>query len=515
MLNKPSSAVPSVSKQALQVDEAQRGIMNYNYETNRLLVAKQYSFTPFVRGYIAKLQRLGIEPIVEYVDPMDIQEANRKNASLNNNDSSPSEKQASAKKLFHAGVENRASDIHIRVGKQTEILFRIHNDLELIESHPREYGEQLCMAIYQAMSDISDATFEIMSRQDARISERSKLPPELDGIRIATSPQVDGFIMVMRLLYNDTVGTDLASLGFMTPQINAINFIKRKPHGINIIAGPTGSGKSTTLQYVLYSLVQETGGKKHIITVEDPPEYPIPGVVQTPVTNAVTEEDRIRAFQEAIKAAMRLDPDIIMIGEVRDQPSARLAVQAAMTGHQVWTTVHANTAFATVDRMIDLGVPEELIYDPGIITGLSCQRLVKVLCKECRKPFVQVMGSYSENAQRRLLSVIPADALEHVHVKGDGCPACRGKGITGRSVVNEQVITDERLMSFLRNRDRIGALTYWKEEQGGLTMLDHALTKITEGFVDPFDAEKVVGPLNLHLLEHGDDFGHQVLKGEF
>jgi type II secretory ATPase GspE/PulE/Tfp pilus assembly ATPase PilB-like protein len=169
-----------------------------------------------------------------------------------------------AKTLFDKAVSLRASDIHIRVSKKdkTRFFFRIHNDLEFQGEESYEIGVSLCSTIYQAMSDVSDATFEMMSLQDARISDKSKLPNGIDGIRIATSPQVDGQIMVLRLLYNDaSESTDIEALGYTESNSSNLTLMRHKPSGINLIGGPTGSGKSTTLQRLLVSQIKESEGK--------------------------------------------------------------------------------------------------------------------------------------------------------------------------------------------------------------------------------------------------------------
>lgn len=466
-------------------------------EDGRLLVSKTHAFNPHVKGFIARLQRLGHPHHVLHVD-MSVVAAAYAGAKSASGKASSSEMQDMAWDLFRRAIRVSASDIHIRVNKRTktQIYFRIHSDLEFMEEHPYDFGNQLCATIYQAMADVADATFETLSRQDARISDPEKLPSDVNGIRIATSPQVNGYIMVMRLLYDDAAKSlDPLSLGYSGEQADCLTVMKRRPTGINVIGGPTGSGKSTTLQRLLASIIKESEGRKHIITVEDPPENPIHGAVQTPVTNCDTEEERSKAFQAAIKAAMRLDPNVIMIGEVRDEPSALLAIQSAMTGHQVWTTVHANGAFAIIDRLINLGVPSDLVTDPSIITGLTCQRLLKVLCPKCKAPLTEVIDRYPESDLRRILSVIPID---QVYVRGTGCDHdnCRN-GTTGRTVVAETVVTDERLMSHIRQHDRMGAISYWRSELHGMSMLDHAIVKIKLGLVDPFQAEDEVGPINM------------------
>lgn len=479
-----------------QVSDEMRNMLAL-LEDGRLIISKTYATNPHVRGFISRLNRLNFSHTIHHADLSVVLGYYSESESREKH----SDMQVAARSLFELAVQMRASDIHIRVSKKyrAQIFFRVHNDLEFVEEHPFDYGDKLCSTVYQAMADVSDSTFEQMSRQDARISEKSKLPTKLDGIRIATTPQVDGYIMVLRLLYNDTSDDlDLKRLGYAQEQINAIEYMKKRPTGVIVIGGPTGSGKSTTLQRVLSAIIKETQGRKHIITVEDPPEYPIRGAVQTPVANAHTEEERSREFQKAIKASMRLDPDIIMLSEVRDNPTARLVVQAAMTGHQVWTTVHANSELAIIDRLRDLGVHQDLLCDPTIISGLICQRLVKSLCPHCKIPFMERAAMYNERDVRRLMTVLN---VEHVYVQGEGCSECRGSGVSGRTVVAEAVVTDNKLMGLVKNGDRLGALHYVRHELGCLSMLGHAIQKINEGSVDPFQAEDVVGALDLWVSE--------------
>lgn len=463
-----------------------------------LYVSKAHTFTALVRSHVQLLQSKNPAISVEYVALEEVHTRRDLAPVVRTAQEAPSSMQAAALEVFRRAVKMRASDIHIRCADKgvTQILFRIHNDLQPIMQESAEWGGFFMSAIYNAMSDISDATYERNSRQDGRISARDKIPQGLDGIRIATTPQVDGSVMVLRLLYNDTANsTDIRELGYSDEGNESINLMKRRPTGINIIAGPTGSGKSTTLQRTLLSIHKECRGTKHIITVEDPVEYPMAGIVQTPVANAHTELERSAAFQTAIKAAMRLDPNIIMVGEMRDLPTAKVSVQAAMTGHQVWTTVHANDAFAIIDRMIDLGIPINIMTDPSIITGLICQRLLKVLCPACKVPLAMPSSQQRYQAQelKRIMSS-PID-ISAAHVHGPGCQVCNGTGIKGRTCVFEVVVPDFALMRLLRRGDRDEAVAYWRS-RGGQSMLQCAIQKINEGICDPFQAEEEVGPLD-------------------
>jgi type II secretory ATPase GspE/PulE/Tfp pilus assembly ATPase PilB-like protein len=493
-----------------EVDERLQSFIAFTDEGD-LYVSKSHVFEPQVMSFVAKLDKMGVKYKRHAVDMTVIAEQ-YKDAPGRKGSGDDSTTQIDVKELFKLAVKKRASDIHIRVDSdKTRIFFRVHNDLEFVREDVGLYGSQLCSTIYQSMTDISDPTFRKNQRQDARISDKGCLPRELDGVRIATTPQVDGHVMVMRLLYNDASDDfSLLNIGFGARQDNIITLLRRLPTGITLISGPTGSGKSTTLQRILGQIDAEYEGRKHIITVEDPPEYPISGAIQTPVTNAETEEERAKAFQAAIKSAMRLDPDIIMVGEMRDTASSKLAIQAAMTGHQVWSTVHANSALAILDRLIDMGVEPALVYDPNIVTGLICQRLVKTLCPDCKEKLLDVKDRYTQRNMDRILSVASA---ESIYVQGSGCNTCKNTGTSGRTSVAEAIKTDAKLMDLFRKGEKLEAENYWRRDQEGQSVLDSTIDKVNRGEVDPFMAESVVGPLVMGQIERDDRIERREVEG--
>lgn len=463
----------------------------------RLLVVAGQALHPHVLSYEGRLARLGhvFQAVPSSIDV--IYRLNRLKGGV------PEERhqehtmmQVTAKDLLNKACRSRASDIHLRVRKNcTEIYFRIHNDLVPVGGQTREYGERLLATLYGAMTSVSDSSYKPTDRQDAAISDRDKLPPALYGVRIATVPTSEGSVMVLRLLYNDAGDNiDLRPLGFSQAHADALQKLKEQPVGMNVISGPTGSGKSTTLQRVLVGEIIEAGGKLHVLTIEDPVEYPIEGAVQTAVTNAGNEEERSRVFAAAISNAMRLDPDTIMIGEVRDRASAQNALRASMTGHQVWTTVHANSALAIVDRLLDLGLPASLVADHTVITGLISQRLVKKLCRACKRPLAAHLDALTPAQLARVRQAV-SPTLEGVCVTGPGCEACQGHGTVGRTVVAEIIIPDDRFFRLVRQGEKTEALAYWVNELGGRTMLEHAIDKVADGEIDPGMAEKVVGHL--------------------
>lgn len=466
-------------------------------DDGRLLVADGYEMSPYVLSYRARLERLGQPYRTVSAGLGDVQRAYeglRRDGTAERIDHTAM--QVLAKELIGQACRERASDIHIRVKRQsTEILFRIHNELVHVSEQTREHGMRLLATLYSAMANVSDNTYKPNERQDASIGDRDKLPDQVFGVRIATAPTSTGSLMVLRLLYGDGGdGHDLAQLGFSGHQCAALHALQQLPHGMNLISGPTGSGKSTTLQRVLAGQIAERNGTEHVITVEDPIEYPIPGAVQTPVVNAPTEEARSLAFASAIANAMRLDPDTIMIGEVRDGASARSALRASMTGHQVWTTVHANGALAIVDRLVDLGLPLRMVTDESVVTGLISQRLVKLLCPHCSLGFAEAGAELDVALLARLRTGL-GSRLDQLRLHGPGCAHCSHRGTIGRTVVAEIVRTDAQFFAYLRDGEKTLAAAYWLDQLGGQTVVEHALEKVGDGLVDPRMAERVVGPL--------------------
>lgn len=471
----------------------------------RLLIADGQELNPHVLSYRARLERMR--------RPYQVVHANIETigrhylvgiADQGGRNTEHSMMQVTAKELLHKGCRARASDIHIRVKKNsTEMYFRIHNDLVRAGGHTREYGERLLATIYGAMSSVSDSSYKPTERQDASIADRDKLPPNLYGVRIATAPTSDGMVMVLRLLYNDAGDNiDLKPLGFSAEHADMLQQLKEQPIGMNIISGPTGSGKSTSLQRILTGEILEAGGRLHVLTVEDPVEYPIEGAVQTAVTNAPTEEERSRLFSGAISNAMRLDPDTIMIGEMRDRASAQNALRASMTGHQVWTTVHANSAMAIVDRLVDLGLPMSLVADHTVVTGLISQRLVKVLCTACKKKLCDHSEELTPAALQRVEQAV-GTKIDQVCIVGPGCDQCRNQGTTGRSVIAEVILPDAQFFEYIRAGEKTRAAQYWVQELKGKTILEHAIEKVASGIVDPRMAEKVIGHLTINLIQAG------------
>jgi type II secretory ATPase GspE/PulE/Tfp pilus assembly ATPase PilB-like protein len=403
--------------------------------------------------------------------------------------------------LVAAGAAKNASDIHIHADlHRASLEFRLDGAITYEKEFDPQYAYDL-MATAFAMADASDPSYQPFEVQGARISRMTtELPPAVQAVRLQWNPLVyNGRMLVMRLLYSKQKSTaDIVSLGYSPHHLRHIRNLQSMPQGINIIAGPTGSGKSTTLKVAIDGLIASRNGEIKVLTVEDPPEYIIDGARQIPVMNTPDPDDRARMFQKVLSAALRSDPDALLIGEIRDKESAKLSFEGAMTGHQIWTSLHANTAMIILDRLRDMGVEWYKLTDPNIVTGLVGQRLVRMLCPNCRRPWKEVVDerSVDEDAVSRLDDFL--DRLGRggeIFHRGEGCshPGCKN-GYVGRSVVAEIIRPDQDFMDLIKIEKKVAAEERWTSEaMNGMTMLTHGMIKVLRGEISPIDLEFGVG----------------------
>jgi len=406
--------------------------------------------------------------------------------------------------LIKNAARLRCSDIHITV-RRHEAIIRLRSDgvMMKLDDLDSENALLLCQAAFN-MADASDAAYKPFDYQGARISSlKTSLPEGVQAVRLQFNPLPDGGrYLVMRLLYNQKVSgpTDVDKLGYAASHVRQIKRMRDKPYGLVVISGPTGSGKSTTLQTALQATAQLKNFEVNIITVEDPPEYEIPAAAQLPVVNVKSDEERREAFRAAITASLRSDPDIVMIGEIRDEASASLAFQAAMTGHQVYASLHANDALSILDRLRDQKVENYKLSDASLVTGLIGQRLVRQLCDKCKLSFDEARsaGIISGETGALVEALVGADiARDHVCApRPGGCENCSHRGYSGRTVIAETILTDRKLMEFVSNDDKHGAFNYWLDHLDGMTMLEHAILKMAMGQVDPREIGDKVGILD-------------------
>jgi general secretion pathway protein E len=296
--------------------------------------------------------------------------------------------------------------------------------------------------------------------QDGRIS--LKVAGRAVDVRVSTIPSGHGERVVMRLLDKQAGRLDLSSLG-MDPDTEAMmDRLIHRPHGIILVTGPTGSGKTTSL-YAGLERINQTS--RNIMTVEDPIEYYIDGIGQTQVNTKVG-----MTFARGLRAILRQDPDVVMVGEIRDLETAEIAVQASLTGHLVLSTLHTNTAVGAVARLRDMGVEPFLLASS--LLGVIAQRLVRTLCKDCRQP------APPNETEARILGLAAENRTRIYHAIG--CPACNGSGYRGRSGIYELIPVDEHLQAMIHQGESEQALErYARTLSPGIR--DDGVRKVLDG----------------------------------
>ena len=346
---------------------------------------------------------------------------------LENEDDAPIIKLINA--MLSEAIKEGASDIHIETFENTlQIRFRVDGVLREVLKPNRKLASLLVSRIkVMAKLDIAEKRIP----QDGRISLR--IGGRAVDVRVSTMPTGHGERVVLRLLDKNAARLDLKDLG-MTDG-NRVNFshMIEKPHGIILVTGPTGSGKSTTLYA---GLSQIDAKERNILTVEDPIEYAIEGIGQTQVNTKVD-----MTFARGLRAILRQDPDVVMIGEIRDLETAQIAVQASLTGHLVLSTLHTNTASGAITRMEDMGVEPFLLSSS--LLGILAQRLVRTLCVHCRE-------SHLPDEEERHLLALP-DNNQAVIYRAVGCEKCKFKGYRGRMGIHELLPVDEEVREFIHN----------------------------------------------------------------
>lgn len=359
--------------------------------------------------------------------------------------------------IIRQAITLAASDIHIEPAeKNLRIRFRIDGDLQEVMSLSRTSHSAIVTRI------------KIMGRMDIaekRIPQDGRVETSVDGkdidMRISILPTVYGEKIVIRLLDRSGIVLSKSQLGFMGENLEIFDSIIQNPHGIILVTGPTGSGKTTTLYAVLKELNKID---KNIITVEDPVEYRLEGINQSQVN--------VKAgltFVNGLRAILRQDPDIVMIGEIRDAETAQIAVRAAITGHLVLSTLHTNDTASTVTRLVDMGVEPFLISSS--VVGVIAQRLIKRICENCKV-------SYSGGDNERKLLSLEKDPILY---KGSGCNSCNHTGYKGRTSIHEIMPINNVIKSLIDTRQTVEVIKRKAVEQGMITLRQNATDLVLKG----------------------------------
>lgn len=364
--------------------------------------------------------------------------------------------------IFEKAVEMRATDIHLepKAGDELQVRCRIDGIMQNVATLQGATGKAALSAI-KVCADMDIA--ERRRPQDgtfAVLKESRKF-----DIRASTGPTNFGEKMVLRLLDTDggVLKGGLASLGMRESMLKTLQSIIHQPHGMLIVCGPTGSGKTTTL-YVALGEIDVLS--RNIVTIEDPIEYRLDNISQTAVNNAAD-----LTFAKILRSVLRQDPDVIMVGEVRDKETAEIAMQAALTGHFVFTTIHANDTATTITRLLDIGIETSLIQ--SAVTGVLAQRLVRVLCPKCKEPYPA-----PEDFRKKVGA--PADK-EIVIYREKGCPACHGTGYKGRTGVHELLVFNNEIRDLLVGHPSIQAIRNAARKSGMRTLQESGMAKVLSG----------------------------------
>lgn len=357
-------------------------------------------------------------------------------------------------------VEDGASDIHIEPGPvNLSVRFRIDGILQEHTTFQMRMHPGILSRI-KILSSLNIA--ERQKPQDGRI--QLKIGGKEFDIRVSTLPAYHGEKVVLRLLNRESVKVSIEDLGFSERNHNTFLELIKEPYGIILVTGPTGSGKTTTL----YAAINEINSvKKNIITIEDPIEYQLPIINQVQVN-----PKKDLTFANALRSILRQDPDVIMIGEIRDPETASIAAESALTGHLVFSTLHTNDAPSSITRLIDMGI-EPFLLSPSLL-GIIAQRLVRKICPKCKEEY---LPSKAELNTVRLDSQIEGVKFS----RGSGCDHCKHTGYKGRTGIHEILVADEKIRELIVNRASVGIIREEAAKTGFKDMRFDGLKKVIAG----------------------------------
>jgi general secretion pathway protein E len=366
--------------------------------------------------------------------------------------------------ILNQAVKARASDIHIEpFDRHIAVRFRVDGVLSEVLQPPKRFHASICSRV-KVMSGLDIAEKRIP--QDGRI--KIKVAGKDIDIRLSTVPTSHGERLVMRLLDKTAVLQDLGHIGMGASVLTNVNELLGRSHGIILVTGPTGSGKTTTLYACLAKINSPT---RNIITVEDPVEYQLNGIGQIQVNSKVG-----LSFSSGLRSILRQDPDVVMVGEIRDGETAEIAIQASLTGHLVFSTLHTNDAASAVTRLVDMGVEPFLVSSS--VNGMMAQRLVRRLCNSCKKPVVPTETELAKLGYTReqFLAESPGHVYENV-----GCQECLDSGYRGRTGIYELLVVNDDIRHLIMKNVDSATLKKAAMQQGMATLRDDGARKVMSG----------------------------------
>jgi general secretion pathway protein E len=372
--------------------------------------------------------------------------------------------------LLSQAIRERASDIHIEpFEKEMVARFRIDGILYNILTIQKRFQASIASRV-KIMSGLNIAEKRLPQDGGMRIKIAGK---DID-IRVSIVPTAFGERIVLRLLYRESALLPLDQIGFSGTTLSRFNEMIERPHGIILVTGPTGSGKTTTLYAALSKI---NSPDKNIITIEDPIEYQLKGIGQIQVNSKIN-----LTFAAGLRSVLRQDPDVILVGEIRDGETAEIAIQAALTGHLVFSTLHTNDAAGAVTRMIDMKIEPFLISSS--VMAILAQRLVRVLCKECREPYQLTPGEIAE------LEIV--DKMQGTTVyRAKGCEACFKTGYLGRTAIYELLLVDDEMRQLIMKNTDASTIKSLAMGNGMTTLRQDGADKILKGITSVEEVVRV------------------------
>jgi len=427
------------------------------------------------------------------------------------------ERQAYA--LIEEAIRHRASDIHIESrDAHATVFFRVNGMRRMFANISRESARSLGVVLYSVHADASskDVTWDSQQVMDGVIEHHTPTGKHVQ-LRFSSAPifPSGNFHIVIRVLMMDSSDQQLADLGYSAPQLVTLENISAGLSGLVVLCGPTNSGKSTTLQALMKRIHARLGKSIKMISVEDPVEFVIPDACQIGVSRkrrSSIDERTGSAFTTFLRGTLRQDPDVVMVGEIRDIDSASVVKDLVLAGRKVLTTLHTYSAVWAFVRLRELGVPVELLTMPGFVSGIVYQRLVPTLCPHCSVPVhsPDALAELPPDLIERLTAV--ADPAQYpVRMRGPGCPACGHHGIGGRTLCAEFVVPDRKLLELVARERYLDAEAHWRQRGHlavdglGVSALAHGVSKMRQGLIDPRDLESNVGLLNQMRSATGED----------